>query len=72
MVPSNNIPRYEGLFCANTSKIDIIGKVLLQKIKLLHSPVTKNNTMCTVNNRVGFPTSVNNTSAAVVYATELD
>ena len=72
IVPSNNIPKYEDLFCANSSKIEIIGKVLLQKYKVLQSPNTKNNTMCTVNNTVGIPTSIINTCAAVVYATDLD
>ena len=72
IVPSNNIPKYEDLFCANSSKIEIIGKVLLQKYKVLQSPNTKNNTMCTVYNTVGIPTSIINTCAAVVYATDLD
>ena len=46
-------------------------KIETAKFKLLTLPVTKNNAMCIVNDGVGIPTAVNNTSAAVAFVTDL-
>ena len=50
LVKSDYTPSYEDLFSAETKKIEIIGKILMFKFKLL----TNDNLMCTLNaNYVG-------------------